>query len=49
MTEFDTKSLDHVFVRIDEAVASLEDEGYPLEFILDIMRDYLELSNEYLL
>ena len=49
MTELNTEALDHVFLRVDEVVASLEDEGYPFEFILDVFRDYLELADEYLL
>ena len=49
MTELNTDALDHVFVQLDKAVSVLEDEGYPFEFILDVMRDYLELADDYLL
>lgn len=44
----DHKNVDHVFLSIDRAITALEDEGYPFEFICDVLNDYLELADEYL-
>jgi hypothetical protein len=49
MSEDQTKSIDQVFVRLDAFVASLEDEGYAFDFILNVLRDYIELAEDYVL
>lgn len=42
-------SVDALFVRLDQLVEQLEDEGFPYEVIVGVLRDYVELSDEYLL
>jgi hypothetical protein len=44
-----TDSIDTLFVRLDQLVEQLEDEGVPYEVIVGVLRDYVELSDEYLL
>jgi hypothetical protein len=44
-----TDSIDALFVRLDQLVEQLEDEGVPYEVIVGVLRDYVELSDEYLL
>jgi hypothetical protein len=44
-----TDSVDSLFVRVDQLVEQLEDEGFPYEVIVGVLRDYVELSDEYLL
>jgi hypothetical protein len=44
-----TDSVDALFVRIDQLVEQFEDEGIPYEVIVGVLRDYVELSDEYLL
>ena len=44
-----TDSIDALFVRLDQLVEQLEDEGIPYEVIVGVLRDYVELSDEYLL
>lgn len=39
---------DDVFIRLDNFVASLEEEGIPLNLILDVMQDYIDLCDEFL-
>jgi len=45
----DTTNVDYVFQRIDQAIAGLEEEGFPFEFVCEVLNDYLELADEYLL
>lgn len=40
-------SVDSLFLTIDQFVAQLEDEGWPYSTILDTLRDYVELSEEF--
>ena len=49
MARLTQPSKDEVFNRIDLTISYLEDEGYPLDFILDVIRDYVELCDELLL
>ena len=42
-------SLDSLFFLVDEFVQRLEDEGHPYEVILQVLRDYVEISDEYML
>lgn len=49
MTEEQTNSSDAVFVRLDGFVQSLEDEGYAFDFIVNVLRDYIELADDYVL
>jgi hypothetical protein len=49
MTHKITNSLDSLFQRLDQLVQQLEDEGFPYELIVGVLRDYVELSDEYLL
>lgn len=37
---------DDVMFRIDALVNEMEQEGYPLAYILDEISDYLEIANE---
>lgn len=41
-------SADEVFLRFDQLVSVLEDEGYPFAFLVDVMRDYIEIADDYL-
>lgn len=36
-----------LFAIIDQLVVELEGEGYPYQAILDALRDYVEISEEY--
>jgi hypothetical protein len=49
MAEDKINSSDHVFVLLDAFVESLEDEGYAFDFIVDVLRDYIELADDYVL
>jgi hypothetical protein len=42
------QSADAVFLRFDQLVSQLEDEGYPFAFIIEVMRDYVEIADDYL-
>jgi len=46
MTE-DSKNI--LFQRIDQLVEQFEQEGYPFAHIIDVMRDYIELADDFLL
>jgi len=37
---------DDVMFQIDALVARLEQEGYPISYILEEIADYLEIANE---
>ena len=39
---------DHLFIKLDEEVARLEDDGYPFNVIVEVMQDYVDLSNDYI-
>jgi|TARA_Y100000033_G_C2733381_1_gene104588 hypothetical protein len=41
-----TVNIDHIFIKIDEEVARLEDDGYPFNVIIQVMQDYVDLSND---
>lgn len=47
MTEDSSKDL--LFSRIDALVEEFEHEGYPFAHIIDVMRDYIELADDFLL
>jgi hypothetical protein len=37
---------DEVMMRVDNLIAELEMEGYPLQFILEEIQEYLAICNE---
>lgn len=37
---------DKVFIALDAAVSELEEQGYDLDFILDVMDEYIEISDD---
>lgn len=45
----DLSHRDSLFQRLDSFVEVLEFEGYPLNEIIYVMKDYLELCDEFLL
>lgn len=47
MTEDSTKDI--LFQRIDQLVEQFEHEGYPFAHIIDVMRDYIEIADDFLL
>jgi hypothetical protein len=47
MNEDTTKDL--LFTRIDALVEQFEHEGYPFAHIIDVMRDYIEIADDFLL
>jgi hypothetical protein len=49
MTDEQTNASDQVFVRLDGFVQLLEDEGYAFDFIIDVLRDYIEIADDYVL
>jgi hypothetical protein len=46
---FEDSSKDILFQRIDKLVEQFEDEGYPLAAIIDVMREYIEITDDFLL
>jgi len=40
------ETADKVFMHIDAAVSELEEQGYDLDFILDVMDEYIEISDD---
>lgn len=49
MSEQLTFSKDTVFSRIDALVDQLEDEGYELRFVVEVMKEFVEICDDYLL
>jgi hypothetical protein len=49
MSKENPNASDQVFVRLDAFVESLEDEGYAFDFIMDVLRDYVEIAEDYVL
>lgn len=47
MVEDNSKDL--LFQRIDALVEQFEQEGYPFAHIIDVMRDYIEIADDFLL
>ena len=41
-----TVNIDHIFIKIAAEVARLEDDGYPFNVIIQVMQDYVDLSND---
>lgn len=41
--------VDKVFLALDAAVAELEEQGYDLDFILDVMDEYIEISDDFVI
>lgn len=41
--------MDSLFLRLDQMICLLEDEGYPLQEIIQVMKDYVELCEEFVL
>jgi hypothetical protein len=42
-------SKDLLFSRIDALADQFEQEGYPFAHIIDVMRDYIEIADDFLL
>lgn len=49
VNRYEDLSRDDVFTRIDQLVERLEDEGYPFPFVVSVLRDYVEIADDYLL
>jgi hypothetical protein len=47
MTGDNSKNI--IFSRIDGLVEQFEQEGYPFAYIVEVLRDYIELSDDFLL
>ena len=43
------RSKDLLFHRIDALVEEFEQDGYPFAAIIDVLRDYIEISDDFLL
>lgn len=41
--------MDTLFIQLDQLVCRLEDEGHPFQNIVQVMRDYVELCEEFVL
>lgn len=40
---------DLLFTRLDALVEQFEEEGYPFPHIIDVLKDYVEIADDYLL
>ena len=45
----DDATKDLLFSRIDALVEQFEQEGYPFAHVIDVMRDYIEIADDFLL
>lgn len=48
MSDLDANT-DVVFQRIDAFVDTLEEEGYPFPFLIEILREYVEIADDFML